>query len=175
MNWSTEFVELNKSIHDRTTFNCGVNELNTFIKTQASKHMLAGISKTMVLPASVPLTNGMLPIAAFYTITVSSIKKEVLPDTFSRKLPHYPVPVFLLAQLAIQSEYQKMGLGKITLINALKYFSEIYSHMHAYAVIVDCINEAAETFYGKFGFEKLCMTNGRMRMFLPMNVIKQLF
>ncbi|MCP4274674.1 MAG: GNAT family N-acetyltransferase, partial [Gammaproteobacteria bacterium] len=64
MNWSTEFVELNKSIHDRTTFNCGINELNTFIKTQASKHMLAGISKTMVLPASVPLTNGMLPIAA---------------------------------------------------------------------------------------------------------------
>ena len=175
MNWSNKFVELNKSFHDRSTFDCGEDALNTFIKTQASKHILAGISRTLILPSATSLANGKFQIAAFYTIAASSIKKEALPDKLSKKLPHYPVPVFLLAQMAVHSEYQNTGLGKITLIKALKYFSEIYSHMHAYAIIVDCLNKDAESFYLKYGFEKLSIINGKMRMFLPMNVVTQLF
>ena len=52
MSWAYEFVELDKAIHDRASFDCGEAELNVFIQTQAAKHMKAGISKTMLLPAS---------------------------------------------------------------------------------------------------------------------------
>ncbi|KNA54796.1 hypothetical protein VC274080_024015, partial [Vibrio cholerae 2740-80] len=55
MSWGKEFVELSKSKHDRDSFDCGEQELNTFIKTQAAKHMQAGISRTMVLPSAHPL------------------------------------------------------------------------------------------------------------------------
>ncbi|MEW5008838.1 MAG: hypothetical protein RPR28_06190 [Cycloclasticus sp.] len=61
MSWAKEFEELNKSNHDRNSFDCGDNELNVFIKTQAAKHMQAGISRTMVLPAQVPLLNQKTP------------------------------------------------------------------------------------------------------------------
>lgn len=57
MSWGKEFVELSKSKHDRDSFDCGEQELNTFIKTQAAKHMQAGISRTMVLPSAHPLLN----------------------------------------------------------------------------------------------------------------------
>jgi len=66
MSWTKNFKELNKSKHDRTSFDCDEPELNAFIKTQAVKHMKAGISRTMVLPAKVPLPNQKFPICSFY-------------------------------------------------------------------------------------------------------------
>lgn len=175
MSWAKKFVELDKAIHDRASFDCGEVELNAFIRTKAAKHMEAGISRTMLLPASVPLPNGKYPIYAFYTIAPSSISRETLPKELMKKLPRYPVPVFLLAQLAVDSKYHRQGLGKITLIKALEYLWEINSHMRAYAIIVDCLNKNAEHFYSKYGFQVLCCHNGRGRMFMPMTIVEQLF
>lgn len=175
MTWSREFVELDKILHDRSTFDCGESALNSFIQTQAAKHMEIGISRTMLLPGSIPLPDGKYPICAFYTIAPSSIKREHLPQTLAKKLPRYPVPVFLLAQLAVHREYQEKGLGKITLTKALEYLWGINSHMRAFAIVVDCLNDKAESFYLKYGFEAMHKYNGKIRMFLPMKVVSKLF
>ena len=175
MSWSKEFVELDKATHDRESFDCGELELNTFIHAQAVKHMEVGVSRTMLLPATVPLPDGKYPICAFYIIAPSSISRETLPKGLTKKLPRYPVPVFLLAQLAVHSEYHGKGLGQITLINALEYLLQVNAYIKAYAVIVDCLNSDAKQFYLKYGFEVLCEYNGRTRMFIQMKTIEQLF
>ena len=175
MSLGTEFSELNKTIHDRNSFDCGENDLNFFIKKQASKHMQVGISKTMVLPDIKPQENDKYKICAFYTIAPSSIKRESLPAKLAKKLPHYPVPVFLLAQMAIHIEHQGAGLGKITLIKALEYLWQVNSQMTAYAIIVDCLNTKVKQFYEKYGFETLCDFNGKTKMYLPMKVVRNLF
>lgn len=175
MTWKKEFVELDKTAHDRASFDCGEKELNAFIQTQAAKHMEVGVSRTMLLPASVPLPDGKYPICAFYTIAPSSISRETLPEDLAKKIPRYPVPIFLLAQLAVHSEHHGKGLGKITLIKALEYLWEVNAHIKAYAVVVDCLNNDAKDFYLKYGFEALCGYNGRTRMFISMKTVKQLF
>lgn len=176
MIYATEFVELDRSIHDRESFDCGEFKLNNYIQTQAAKHMKAGISMTMLLPGPVPpLSNGKYPIRAFFTVAPGSISKKKLSKALARKLPHYPVPVFLLAQLAIHLKYHNQGLGKITLIRALEYLWDINSNMRAYAVIVDCLNKKVERFYSKYGFEILCIHDGKTRMFMPMKTVAQLF
>ena len=175
MNWSDEFVELNKAIHDRTSFDCGEAELNEFIQKHAAKHMEAGINTTMLLPASKALTNGKYPICAFYTVAPSAIARESLPESYRKKLPFYPVPVFLIAQMAVHSDCQGQGLGKITLVNALKYLLQINRHMRANAIIVDCLNTSVEKFYAKYGFTTLDIKEGKTRMFLPMQTVGMLF
>jgi GNAT superfamily N-acetyltransferase len=175
VSYSNAFEELDKAKHDRGSFDCGEDELNDFIQTKASKHMLAGISKTFVLPANSPLQRGKRPICAFYSVTPSSIARENLPRTLANKLPHYPIPVFLIAQLAVHLDQKGQGLGKITLIKALEFLWNINAQMPAYAVVVDCLNQEAQDFYEHFGFEILCAHNGRTRMFLPMKTIGQLF
>lgn len=171
--WSDRFVELEKSAHDRQVFDCGKPPLNEFLQTRAHKHQTSGISKTMVLPAIRADENGKHLVCAFYTLSSSVIEREALPE--GKKLPRYPVPVFVLAQLAIHTDYQGCGLGKNTLISALRHCSRIYRELPAYAVVVDCLDEEAERFYQQFGFVFLGMVNGRKRLYLPMRTVLQLF
>jgi len=175
VNWSNEFIELNKAIHDRDSFDCGEDELNEFIKQRAAKHMETGISTTMVLPADAPLPDGKYPICAFYTITPGSVARETLLEMLKKKLPHYPVPVFLVAQLAVHNKYKGKGLGKITLVKALEYLWNINQHMRAFAVIVDCLNPNVQQFYAQYGFKLLGINDGKIRMFLPMATVGALF
>lgn len=173
MNWSDQFTELDRKTHDRDSFDCGKQELNDFIRTRAVRHMAAGVSTTRLLPVLDLLPNGKHPICAFYTVTPCTINRTTLPKASS--LPKYPVPVFLIAQLAIDEKYQGQGLGRITLVNSLEYLWKVNSQMRAHAVIVDCLDDEAERFYRKYGFEFLCEHNHRNRLFMPMNTIGELF
>ena len=175
MKFGTKFIKFDKTSHDQASFDCGENELNLFFKTKAAKHMRVGISKTMVLPTASPAADTKYPICAFYTIAPSSIKRASLPRNLAKKLPFYPVPVFLIAQMAVHVDYQGQGLGKITLVKALEYLWEINTRMAAYAIVVDCLNENVEKFYEKYGFSQLCACEEKTRMFLPMNVLDKLF
>lgn len=175
MNLHIEFVELDKAIHDRASFNSGEKELDTFLKTQAVKHMNVGISKTMVLADNLVEADNKNPICAFFTVAPSSIKRQSLPGKLAKKLPHYPLPVFLIAQLAINKNYQGKGFGKITLIKALEYLWRVHSQMAAYAIIVDCLNGNVLAFYEKYGFKNLGEFNGETRLYIPMEIVEVLF
>lgn len=175
MSGSSRFIELDKKHHDRASFDCGEDELNQFIQQYAAKHMEAGISRTLVLPTFNPLPEGRYPIRAFYTIAPSTLCRETLPAAMAKKLPHYPIPVFLIAQLAVHKEYQGRGLGKFTLIKAMEHLWEINAHMRAYAIVVDCLHDTAQAFYTQYDFDVLYHHNGRTRMFLPMKTVAPLF
>ena len=148
---ASRFVELDKSIHNRKSFDCGQKEFNEFLHYFAAKHRNAGISKTMVLP-SVDIPG---EICAFYTLSHTEINRRTLPQSISRKLLHYPVPVMLVAQLGVHREAQGLGLGKVTLIRALRHCYEINFHLPSYAVVVDALDEKTQRFYEQYGFEVL--------------------
>ncbi|WP_457575784.1 GNAT family N-acetyltransferase [Desulfomarina sp.] len=175
MKCSKKFVELDKALHDRSSFNCGSVELNTFLQRHAFRQMKVGVSKTMVLPVKEKLSNQKYPICSFYTVAPSSIQRASLPGDLSKKLLHYPVSVFLIAQLAVNKKVQGQQLGKITLIKSLEFLWHVNEQMHAYAVVVDCLNESVENFYLKYGFHHLYKTNGKSRMFLPIKTVGKLF
>lgn len=169
------FQELGKTHHDRESFDCGAIELNDFIRAMALRHMKAGISRTMVLPRSDTNVNGKQSICAFFTVAPSAVERETFSEREAKRLPKYPIPVFLIAQLAVDQKVHGTGLGKITLIKSLEYLYKVNAFMRAYAVVVDCLTKDEKPFYEKYGFRSLGNFRGHERMFIPMKIVEKLF
>ena len=175
MNCDTTFVELDKTLHDRGSFDCREEELNDFLQKKALRHMKAGVSRTLVLPSGKVNELGRQCLCAFFTVTPGTVARETFSEQEARGLPFYPVPVFLIAQLGVDHRQQGTGLGKITLIKALEYLWKVNVYMKAYAVVVDRLTDKAIPFYEKYGFKSLGKHNGHERMFLPMKTVGRLF
>lgn len=79
-------------------------------------------------------------ICAYFTIASTTLHLEELPVKLARKLPLYPIPVILIAQLAVDSVYQGQGVGSTCLINAMKHAYEANHQIPAYAIVVDAID-----------------------------------
>lgn len=169
------FEELDKALHDRDMFDCGEDELNDFLKTKALRHMKTGVSRTMVLPGQETEENRKRSICAFFTVAPSSVERETFSPQEAKRLPKYPITIFLIAQLAVHREKRGEGLGKVTLTKALEYLWKVNAYMRAYAVVVDCLTEKARPFYEKYGFMSLGKFRGHERMFLPMKTVEKLF
>lgn len=164
---SDAFVELDRAVHDRAGFSCGKPSLDQFIKSQALQHKKAGTSTTLVLPATETNSDGKSPIIAFFAASFTSIERTTLPEKIQKSLPHYPVPAFLIAQLAVDERKAGEGFGGITLVNAIRYLCAVHESLPAVAIIVDCLDEDAQRFYAHYGFEFLCEVRGRQRWFMP--------
>lgn len=162
-------VELLGKHHNRKNFDCGKEALNDYLKYQVSQDVARKLSVCFVLP---DLTNNC--IQGYYTLSNNSISKRFLPEKIRKKLPksYLSIPTTLLGRLAIAKEYQRKGIGKILLIDALKRSYEIAAEIGSFAVVVDPIDEEAEAFYEKYDFIKLPDSG---KMFIAIATLKQLF
>jgi GNAT superfamily N-acetyltransferase len=105
----------------------------------------------------------------------TELKRESLPAALARKLPRYPIPVSLIAQLAVYLKAQGRGLGKITLIRALAYSLEINIHLPSYTIVVDALSDQVQAFYEQYGFNVLDHHCERVRPYIPIKTVEQLF
>ncbi|PUD99108.1 MAG: GNAT family N-acetyltransferase [Candidatus Sedimenticola endophacoides] len=167
------FVAVDKAQHDLKRFNCGKPDMDQFLARFAVKNDLLGISRTWVLPVTEgddPLKKA--PVAAYYTLASSTVTREEIPT--DKTLPGYPVPVVLLARLAVDEQFKGQRLGEKTLITALRKAVELTdAGLPALGLILDVLDEDALGFYQHYEiFEPF--TDDPMRLFAPMAVIKQI-
>ncbi len=133
--------------HQRDTFDCGEEQLNTFLKRYARKNHEMGGSKTFLAISNDDNTT----ILGFYSLTPASIAYEHTPSVVQRGLSRHDVPVFRLCRLAVDLRFQRMGLGGQLLLAAGKRSLLVAAQVGGVALLIDAKNEHIARWYQSFG------------------------
>ncbi len=135
--------------HPRNRFRCGEGPVDDWLSTKALQDQEKRLSATKVLldPGGV--------IAGYYTLAIGQVEFDDLPAEVTKRLPHRVLPVAVLAWLGVATEHQGQGLGRLLLAQALRDCYEAGQTFAFLAVILDCLNDAAKTFYRRWDFEEL--------------------
>ncbi|MCW5549412.1 MAG: hypothetical protein KIT44_10670 [Opitutaceae bacterium] len=153
--------------HDRAAFRCASAPLNTYLQQIARKDAERHVAAAFVMvDAAAPAT-----IMGYYTLSAFAVDVTELPEAMQRKLPRYPrLPATLLGRLARDERFP--GMGSLLLMDALIRAYQKSVEIASLAVVADAKDEAALTFYRKFGFAQL--GSDPNRVFLPMGTIAEL-
>lgn len=155
--------------HDRSSFACGAEELDRYLKQQARQDADKRVAAAFVL-----LAPPAPQVLGYYTLSASVVTADELPAELAKKVPRYPqLPVILLGRLAVDNQLKGQKQGEFLLMDALRRSLEAASQIGAMAVLVDAKDEAAETFYKHFGFTPLQAQPARL--FLSMKTVADLF
>lgn len=132
--------------HELSTFDCGEPELNEWLQ----KHSLSGAKSGSAQTFVAVNTDGA--VVGYYALTVQSVIAKSAPSRMSKGMPRHPIPVVLLARLAVDQKFKGQGIGAGILKNALLRCLNASKQMGVRAVIVDAKNDAARLFYQHFNF-----------------------
>lgn len=153
--------------HDRSLFDCGIAQLNDWLKKRVSQYEKRDLSR-----AYVAVPHEGLQIHGYYALSMHRVSHGVLPSDQVKGLPGIDIPVVLLGRLAVDKSVQGQGLGALLLLDALARSAQVSHQVGVRAVEVIAIDESARSFYLKYGFVPLL--DDRRHLFLPMQVIRRL-
>jgi len=145
--------------HDRAAFECGSEQLNRYLREQATQDIRRRAAACFVALADEQR------IAGYYTLASASLLLTDLPASIGRKLPRYPtVPAVRMGRLAVDQAFKGQGLGGALLADALDRAAR--AEIAAYALMVDAKDESAADFYRHHGF--IAMLDSPRSLFLPL-------
>jgi len=154
--------------HDRSVFSCGQPSLDAFLLAHVGQYEKRRFGKTYVAGP-----RGEKHVVGYYTLAAGNVAFDHLPPAASRKLPKHPVPVILLARLAVDRSVQRRGLGEDLLLDALARALTLSDSLGIHAIEVHALNDDAAAFYRKFGF--VALIDRPLHLFLPLASVKDVF
>lgn len=131
--------------HRLEGFDCGREELNRYLWRYAWQNRQAGAAQTYV---------GLVgeTLVGYDTLAVGHVTREAAPERLARGLAHHPIPIMLLARLAVDRRWQGQGIGKALLKEALLRTLQAADIAGISAFAVHAKDDAARDFYRKFDF-----------------------
>jgi predicted N-acetyltransferase YhbS len=140
-------VQLLEEWHQLDELACGVEALDRWLGRSARVAAASGTAATYLLCRGER-------VVGYYALAMSAVWHEQAPSRLRRGMPD-PVPVVLLARLALDRGEQGSSLGGHLLVDALRRCVRGGSEFGARAVVVDAISAEAAAFYRHFGFRDL--------------------
>jgi len=152
--------------HDRANFDCGVPVLNEYLRRYARQNHESGGAKTFVA-ISPQMPNSIL---GYYTISPGAIAFAKTPETMTKKLGRYEVPVFRLGRLAVSVTKQGQGLGGDLLLAAGERALAVAEEVGGVALAIDAKDEVAAAWYERLGAVQLL--DDPLKLVLPLETIR---
>lgn len=132
--------------HHLEEFNCGKPALTDWLLRHARQTQSSGSARTFVV-----CDEGR--VAGYFSLTVGQIDTLEAPERIRRGMGQYPIPLVILARLAVDLDYQRLGLGFSLLQDAISRTVAIAEQAGIRALLTHPINAKADAFYRRFGFE----------------------
>jgi GNAT superfamily N-acetyltransferase len=149
---------------DVSAFDCGDEALNLFLKRYALAGQLAHGVQTYVGCRG-------RQVVGYYSLAVGSVEWETAPERMKKGLARHPVPVMLLARLAVDRQEHGTGIGRGLLKDALARTYQAADIAGIRALLVHAKHEKARAFYERFDFEP--SPADPLQMFLLMKDLKR--
>jgi GNAT superfamily N-acetyltransferase len=131
--------------HAAESFDCGRPALNRFLIRYAIHNQQAGASQTYVALAGEV-------VVGYYTLVVGQVEYGHAPERLKKGLAHHPLPIMLLARLAIATASQGKGLGSGLLKDAMLRTLQAAYIAGIRALVVHAKDDEAKAFYEHFDF-----------------------
>ena len=147
------------------SFDCGEPALNVFLQRFAWVNQQSHSAQTYV-------TCKASEVAGFYSLTVGSVEPMSAAPRVLKGAPRHPVPVMILARLAVGLRHQRAGLGRALLKDALLRTAQAADIAGIRALLVHAKDEKARRWYLNWEFEP--SPSDPLHLFLLMKDIKAL-
>lgn len=138
-------IEKLRRDHRVDPFDCGQEALNRFLIRYAFQNQQAEASQTYLALVGDE-------VVGFYTLVVAQVEYDDAPQRLGKGLARHPIPLMLLARLAIATGWQGKGLGSGLLKDAMLRTVQAAEIAGIRAMAVHAKDDDARAFYERFGF-----------------------
>lgn len=132
--------------HQLAEFGCGEATLDDWLKRRAWANQLTGASRTFVVADQQARVHG------YYAMAAGAVAHQDATGGVRRNMPD-PIPVMVLARLAVDLRAQGLKLGAALLQDAVKRAAVVSHHAGVRALLVHALDERARQFYEHYGFQ----------------------
>lgn len=152
--------------HRSEAFDCGQDALNSFLQRFALANHRQGAGRTYVACRG-------LQVVAYYSLGTAFVERELVPNRVAHGLARHPVPLLLLARLAVDRHNQGFGLGRALLKDAMRRYLQVQEIAGCRALFTQAKDEAAASFYRNIGFVEAPMSPSHFYL-LTKDIIRNL-
>lgn len=131
--------------HAVDAFDCGNPDLNRFLQKYALSNQSSGASTAYVGVAD-------HTVIGYYSLAVGSVEYEQAPARVTKVLAHHPIPIMLLARLAVDRQWQAKVVGAGLLRDAMLRTLQAADIVGVRALLVHAKDHHATGFYQHFDF-----------------------
>ena len=142
---SSRRIEKLTRSHAVDGFDCGKEPLNQFLVRYALANQQAGSSQTYV---------GLVAeeLIGYYTLAFGAVEHAAAPERIGKGLAKHPIPIMVLARLAVSTNWQRKGVGPGFLKDAVLRTLQASEIAGLRALAVHAKDDEARAFYEHFGF-----------------------
>lgn len=120
--------------------------LNNWLKRFAWQNQKANAARTFIISVK-------NKVVGFYSLAVGGVEHITAPDRIKKGLARHPIPVMILARLAVDQKYQGMNIGRGLLKDAIRRTLQASEYAGIRAIFVYAKDDKARKFYEHYGFE----------------------
>lgn len=132
--------------HRLDDFECGEAVLDDWLKRRALSNQSSGASRSFVV------TDEGGHVRGYYAMAAGAVSHQLATSAARRNMPD-PIPVMVLARLAVDRRAQGLHLGAALLQDAVNRAVAVSQNAGVSAILVHALHEKARQFYEYYGFQ----------------------